>query len=375
MSRLSGPKRVLISTDAVGGVWQYTLELARAFARRRVEVEIAVLGPAVSAEQRRSIAALHGVRLHETGLPLDWTAKAASELDIASNTLAALAQQLNVDTVQLHTPALVAQSLWHAPVLAVLHSCVGTWWSAMRGDAVIPHDFIWRMAAVRAGVQVASCVVTPTRALAEMVRSTYDLQRDIDVVFNGRAPASFPQMEPVTRQGVLAAGRLWDEAKDMVLLDNAAKMMPAVPVAAAGAVHGPNGATVRLETMQRLGTLDEQGIAEAMGKARIFASPARYEPFGLAVLEAAQASLPLVLADIPTFRELWEGAAVFLPAGNATVWAEALSDLHGQPEACRRWGMKARARATTYSIERFDGAMWEKHCRMLEPAARTAAAA
>jgi glycosyltransferase involved in cell wall biosynthesis len=85
--------------------------------------------------------------------------------------------------------------------------------------------------------------------------------------------------------------------------------------------------------------------------------------------------LPLVLSDIPTFRELWDGAAIFLPPTDTAAWADALSTLHEQTEICRRWGMKARARAALYSMERFDGAMWEKHCLMLTPAARTAAAA
>ena len=371
--RVPSPERVLLSTDAVGGVWPYTIELARAFSRRRVEVEIAVMGPAATTEQRRSVAGLNGVRLHETGLPLDWTADAPSALDIASNTLAALAQLLDVDTVQLHTPALVAQSLWHAPVLAVLHSCVGTWWSAVRGGPA-PEDFAWRMAAVRAGLEAAQRVVAPTRALAEMARSTYGLQRDIDVVHNGRAPVALGASDAGPREGVLAVARLWDQGKGIDLLDDAATLMKAVPVMAAGAAYGPNGVAVRLQRIRQLGVLDEHRMAEAMAQARIFASPARYEPFGLAVLEAAQASLPLVLADIATFRELWEGAAIFLPPNDPALWAQTLSALHEQPEACRRWGMKARARATTYSVERFDGAMWERHCTMLTNG-RTAAAA
>ena len=374
MSGRAGPTRVLLSTDAVGGVWQYTFELARAFSRRRVEVEIAVLGPGVTAEQRKAVAALDGVRLHETGLPLDWTAEAPSMLGVASNTLAALVQRLDVDTVQLHTPALVAQSLWHAPVLAVVHSCVGTWWSAVRGGAV-PADFLWRMAAVRAGLQAADCIVAPTRSFAEMVRGIYTLQREIEVVHNGRAPADLNPTDAVTRHGVLAAGRLWDDGKNIAMLDGAAASMGKVAVRAAGAVNGPNSAGVRLERVQALGTLDGQRMAQAMAEARIFAAPARYEPFGLAVLEAAQASLPLVLADISTFRELWDGAAIFLPPSDSGAWAEALSNLHEQPEACRRWGMKARARAAAFSVERFGGAMWEKHCMMLSTSARAVAAA
>jgi glycosyltransferase involved in cell wall biosynthesis len=370
-----GPKRVLLSTDAVGGIWQYTIELARALSQRRVEVEIAVLGPEVTTNQRNAVAALHGVRLHETGLPLDWTAETPDALDLASQTVAALAKRLSVDIIQLHTPALVPQALCHAPVLAVIHSCVGTWWSAVRGGE-IPANFIWRMAAVRAGLEAADCVVAPTRAFAEMVRCTYGLPREIDVVHNGRAPTDIAPMDAARRHGVLTAGRLWDEGKGAALLDGAAAMMDAVSVRAAGPVLGPNGAAVRLERMQVLGSLDERAMAHAMAEARIFASPARYEPFGLAVLEAAQCGLPLVLADIATFRELWDGAAIFVPPTNAAVWAGVLSALHEQHEACHHWGMKARARAAAYSVERFDAAMWETYCRMLAPAVpRTAVAA
>jgi glycosyltransferase involved in cell wall biosynthesis len=374
MNSLRGPKRVLISTDAVGGVWQYTVELARAFCRRRVEVEIAVLGPAASPAQAKAITAMPLVRLHETGLPLDWTAGEPCALSIASNTLASLAQQRAVDTIQLHTPALVAQSIWHAPVVAVIHSCVGTWWRAVRGGEP-PVDFRWRMQAVRAGLQAAVAVVAPTAAFADMVRTTYGLQRGIDVVHNGRAPAAIEIQESAARWGVLTAGRLWDEGKNLGLLDEAAGLMRDVPIMAAGPVDGPNGAAIRLERVRHRGVLDDDAMARAMAEARIFASPALYEPFGLAVLEAAQAGLPLVLADIPSFRELWDGAAIFLPPQNAQVWGATLSELHGEPLACRRWGMKARARATTLTPERFDGAMWEIHGRMLTAGARAAAAA
>jgi glycosyltransferase involved in cell wall biosynthesis len=290
--------------------------------------------------------------------------------------LASLAQQRDVDTIQLHTLALVGQSIWHAPVLAVMHSCVGTWWQAVRQDA-LPADFQWRIAAVRAGLEAADCVVAPTHAFAETVRTTYGASRSIDVVHNGRRSAHSTLRDTAARHGVLAAGRLWDEGKNIAVLDRAAATMGAVPVMAAGAVLGPNGAGAAFHRLHALGALDEQDMANMMAKARVFAAPALYEPFGLAVLEAAQAGLPLVLSDISSFRELWDGAAIFLPARNAELWAATLSALHAEPAACRRWGMKARARATSYTVERFDGAMWEKHCQLLAraPRANTAAAA
>jgi glycosyltransferase involved in cell wall biosynthesis len=163
--------------------------------------------------------------------------------------------------------------------------------------------------------------------------------------------------------GVLAAGRLWDEAKNIAVLDQAAAVMD-VPVKAAGSSAGPNGAAVEFASLSPLGVLDEAAMAAAMRDARIFASPALYEPFGLAVLEAAQAARPLVLADIPSFRELWDGAALFLPPRDAAAWARALTELHANPEACRRLGAAAQTRAAEYGATRFADAMWQLLCAM-----------
>ncbi|KJS35035.1 MAG: hypothetical protein VR70_16520 [Rhodospirillaceae bacterium BRH_c57] len=79
--------------------------------------------------------------------------------------------------------------------------------------------------------------------------------------------------------------------------------------------------------MQALGRLSAPAVARQMARAAIFASPARYEPFGLAVLEAALSGCALVLSDIPTFRELWGGAAVFVPPDDADAWAAVLDGL------------------------------------------------
>ncbi|MBW4022870.1 MAG: glycosyltransferase family 4 protein [Proteobacteria bacterium] len=374
MTNQQAPKKVLLSTDAVGGIWSYTIELARAFSRRRVEVEIAVLGPTATTTQAATVAELPLVRLHQLGVALDWTAQEPSDLAIASNALASLAQHLAVDTIQLHTPALVAQSIWHAPVLAVVHSCVGTWWRAVR-QGPPPEDFQWRMATMKAGLASAHALLAPSHAFADMVRETYSLPVSPAVVHNARANVTGEMRDGSARHGVLTAGRLWDEGKNVVVLERAASMMPSVPIMAAGATEGPHGATIQLERLRLLGMLDEGDMGAALAGARVFASPALYEPFGLGVLEAAQSGLPLVLADIATFRELWDGAAIFLPPRDAEIWGATLAALHADPVGCRRWGMKARARSASYTVERFDGAMWEKHCQLLQASATHTSAA
>ena len=109
---------------------------------------------------------------------------------------------------------------------------------------------------------------------------------------------------------ILAAGRLWDEAKGMDWLDRAAATLP---IRVAGPTNGPHG-TAHFKHLIELGTLTPTQMATEYRNAEIFASMSIYEPFGLAVLEAAQAGATLVLRENPTFRELWDGAAHFVQA-------------------------------------------------------------
>lgn len=349
---MSAPMRLLLSTDAVGGVWPYSLELARLLAAEHFEVVLAVLGPAPSPAQRRE-AARPGISLVETGLPLDWMAPYQDALHETASALVGLAREIRADLVQLHTPALLGRCHWPAPVLAVAHSCTGTWWRAVRADAPPPDDFAWRMAAVREGLSRADVVVAPSAAFARLLGEVYGTRRPIAIVHNTRVwqPAQAP-----ARCGILAAGRLWDEGKNMATLDAAAALLE-VPVAAAGALTGPNGAHISLRAIQHLGSLDAGEMVKALTRHRVFAAPALYEPFGLAVLEAAQAGLALVLADIPTFRELWGGAALFVPPRDVQGWASTLQKLHADAACCREWGARAQRHATRYDAVKFIQAM------------------
>ncbi len=292
--------RVLVTTDAVGGVWHYSVGLARGMADRGVKTCLAVLGPAPNAAQR---AAAAGLELIETGLKLDWTAESPAELEHASAVLRDLAG--GCASVHLHAPALVGTKPWPAPVVAVAHSCVATWWRAVRSGP-LPEDFRWRTAATAAGLHAADAVIAPTAAHAAALQAEYG-PCAIHVVRNGGAPAALPQCQ--RQRAVLTAGRLWDEGKNIAALDRAAAHLP---VRAAGPLAGPNGASAQLAHVQWLGELDKRGMARAYASASVFASMALYEPFGLAVLEAAQAGMRLVLSDIPTFRELWDGVAIFV---------------------------------------------------------------
>lgn len=339
--------RVFMTADAVGGVWQYALDLAEGLRPHGVEVTLAVLGPAPSAGQQE-MAEAAGIKLILTDLPLEWTAENPAAVEEAGKVLARLAAQMRPDIIHLNSPALALGANFCAPVVAVCHSCVATWWQAVRSGS-LPDDFLWRTDLVRRGYRAADLLLAPTAAFADATARVYDLTRTPVVVRNGRRAPQVGKND-LDAPFAFTAGRLWDEGKNLAAIDRAAARL-SIPVSAAGALQGPNGARIELHNAMALGLLSDAEIARYLSARPIFVSAARYEPFGLAVLEAAQAGCALVLSDIPTFRELWEGAAVFVAQDDDEAIAGAINALAKDVETRRGLGGAAKDRAATYSLE------------------------
>lgn len=352
--------RVLISTDAVGGVWRYSLELAQGLSRHGCETVLAVLGPPPDAAQREAAQTVPNLRLVVTGQALDWTADSPDALNQAATCLAQLAVHEDADTVQLHAPALVGSAIWPVPLIVTVHSCVATWWRAVHGGC-LPPDLAWRAAAAADGLAAADAVITPSASFAADLRACYGLSRCIHVIPNGRQP--FPG-RGTRRPVVLTAARLWDEGKGVSTLDAAARLIPH-PVYAAGPQIAPHGAVVTYPYLNLLGSLDEASLANWYAKSAVFTSVSRYEPFGLAVLEAAQAGCALVLSDIATFRELWDGAAVFVPVDDPVALAGALRRVLSDEVEADQLGGLAQARAARFDPHRMVASTWKVHAAML----------
>ena len=340
------PPRLLMTADAVGGVWTYALDLAEGLTRAGVETTLVVLGPSPGRDQLARARVVPGLALIDTCLPLDWLATEPAEILEAGAAVRALARGVGADVVQLNSPALAAGGGFSAPVIGVCHSCTATWWSAVK-EGPPPADFRWRAQALWQGMLACDALVAPTAAFAELTARAYDVPRPF-VVRNGRAPgaAGGGGREPM----VFTSGRLWDEGKNIGVLDAAAALIEA-PLHAAGPLQSPDGGLMRLRHAQALGRLPAGEVGAWLRRAPIFASAALYEPFGLGVLEAAQAGCALVLSDIPTFRELWEGAALFAPADDPDAFAAAFRQLLADPEEAEWWGGLAKVRASRYGVD------------------------
>lgn len=372
--------KVLLTTDAVGGVWEYTAELAHGLSGAGVEVVVACLGPAPTADQRAMFPARapgladppEGLRalpnpvgrrtrraappgqdargaitLIDTDLPLDWLCADAAPVLAAGRAVAALAAELGVDLVQLNMPTLAAAGPMPVPVIAVTHGCVATWWEAARPGVPLARDYRWHSALTATALRGVERVVAPSAAYAAIVQRHYGLSDAPLAVHNGRSPLrAFDPAEPMADVAI-TVGRLWDGVKNACLLDSAAARLP-IPFLAAGASRGPHGETVRLAHLRELGQLSASQIAAHLARRPIFVSAASFEPFGLAVLEAAQAGCALVLADNPTFRELWDGAAIFVPL-DGDGWCAAIEALVLDDARRLALGEAARTRSGRYT--------------------------
>jgi glycosyltransferase involved in cell wall biosynthesis len=345
--------RLLMTTDAAGGVWTYALETARALSTRGVSTTLAVLGDRPNELALREAQSIARLEVELIDLPLDWTAKSASEVTGAGEEIARLSRRAHADLVQLNAPAFAATASFPMPTIGALHSCVATWWEAVHGDIALPPDLEWRAKLTRAGLNRVDVAIAPSQGLARQAQRVYALPRTPIVIHNGRSFSD--STRTLTRDiPVLTAGRLWDQGKNVAALDHAAEHLPS-KICAAGPLQGPNGAAVQLNRVEWLGELAPGALREVMARSSVFVSAALYEPFGLAVLEAAQAGCVLVLSDIPTFRELWEGAALFVPPSDSCAITDALNKVTADIALRICLAAAAKRQAAHYTVGRSAG--------------------
>jgi glycosyltransferase involved in cell wall biosynthesis len=345
-SRNAPGMTVLMTADAVGGVWNYALSLCAALTQFRFV--LAVIGPPPSAAQRAAAARLGNVALEEAPYRLEWMTDAAADMAASRAWLSALARRYGADLVHVNGYA-QARIAIQRPILIVAHSDVLSWWQAVHREPA-PPEWDNYCCEVAAGLAAADRIVAPSRAVLDDLKAHYGMNCDDALMIpNGIDLAA--HRRAAKRPVVMAAGRLWDAAKNLALLDDVAAALP-WPVEIAGPATNPEGGAAECAAARLLGTLTPAEMAVRLGRAAIFAAPARYEPFGLGILEAAASGCALVLGDIPSLRENWEGAAVFVAPDDRAAWRGALRHLIDDEGDRALWAFAAQQRARGFSRER-----------------------
>jgi glycogen(starch) synthase len=345
--------RILMTADTVGGVWQYALELARGLRPYGTDIALATLGAPLTDDQWRDVAALPNAEVFESTYKLVWMDDPWQDLAAAGGWLLDLAQQWRPDLVHLNDYP-HGDLPWPAPVLMVGHSCVLSWWQAVRREPAPPAWNRYRRT-VAHGIRAADVLVTPTQAMQRKLEQYYGPLSSPRVIANGRRLHCDENIakEPL----ILAAGRVWDEGKNIAALARIANALP-WPVAIAGETRHPDGGLPEFTGVRLLGRLSSEALAPWFARASIYALPARYEPFGLSALEAAQAGCALVLGDIPSLREVWGDAALFVDPDDGEGLRHTLAALAADESLRRDYAQRARQRAARFTPERMAAGYW-----------------
>lgn len=340
---------ILVTADTLGGVWTYARELVTELAKRGVRVTLVSFGDIPERAQTNWMAGLEGLDFRPTGFKLEWMQNSAADMEVSAEYLSDLVRETKPDILHLNQYFYGALDC-DVPRLVVAHSDVVSWWWAVHQSAPPESEWLqWYREIVRRGLSSATAVAAPSRWMLQQVTSNYVQPRAASVVYNGRNAALF-QSHAAKQESIVSVGRLWDSGKNAALLLR--DEMPA-PVYIVGAGRHPesNSGAFQVEEIRSNIHLepqkDEADLAGLLSRAAVYAATSQYEPFGLAPLEAALSRCAIVASDIPSFRELWDGAALFFRPNEAHHLRETLEYLMQHPEVRQEYADLAFDRART----------------------------
>ena len=368
---------VLMTTDTVGGVWVYTQELVSQLLRHGVRVTLVSLGEIPSPEQTEWMEGLAGLDFLPTGFALEWMHDAQPDLEASQEYLENLIEEVQPDLLhfnQYHYGAISASQ----PRVVVAHSDVIGWWQAVHGHEPPATRWLeWYRGMIRRGLASASAVVAPSRWMLQSLKNDYGYGGG-EVIFNGRTPSRFNPH--ISKEAfALSVGRIWDSGKQATLLLSDDLPLDCVVV---GSERHPDARLRPLETQPAPGQLgrvrfageqSQAQLRQLYGRASIYVATSRYEPFGLAPVEAALSRCAIVANDIPTFREIWGDAACYFERNERQSLMVTLAALQSDDTLRRELANRAYHHALAHFTAERMAANYLKLYAELIPAAALAA--
>ena len=354
---------ILMTTDTGGGVWTYSMELCKALKQEGVFIHLAAMGTWPTKEQEEEAASLENVLLYKSDFKLEWMQDPWEDIDQAEKWLNAIYHTVQPDILHFNNYAHRNED-WSCPTVTVFHSCLQTWWQAVKGTSA---PAVWGKytSLVSESLNSSNVVVAPTKAILKKAAAAHSISPETRVIYNGK---DMELSEEIFEKEdfILCMGRLWDEAKNLGSLSGIAKELP-WPVYVVGNNINPNtGEEVFIENVKFLGELPQEEAEQWLQRAKIFVSPTKYEPFGVAILEAAASGCALVLNELDTLTELWQDTAVFFDPENKAEARELILQLIENESFRNDIAKKAKERATNFSAERMAAAYAETYRKLLK---------
>ncbi len=340
-----------LSGSSLSGSWTYTRELVTGLVTRGVRVTLVSFGEIPLPEQTSWMDHLHGLDYRPTAFRLEWMQEAEEDLPESSAFLAALVRELRPDILHLNQFCYGNLAI-DVPRVVMAQGDLITWAHAVHNHAPRPDRLLtWYRNTVSEGLAGADAVVAPSAWMLDRISACYGPPQRGEVIYPGRNPIFF---NPYLSKDdcVLAVGRMVDAGKQVFLLT---QQPHAVPVCIVGAEHTvpvpriPIRADVKVATDETSvairGPQTEAQLRALYSRASIYAATSRYEPLGMAALEAAFSRCAIVANDIPSFREIWGDAALYFRTNDSASLAENIRMLNEDRPMRRAYAELAYSRA------------------------------
>lgn len=335
---------VLVTADTVGGVWTYTRELVCGLLDRGHRITLVSFGRMPTPAQSSWIDH-QALTYFATAYPLEWMQNSEAGIGASMHFLEGVIRDCRPDLLHFNQYCYSASD-YGLPTVVVAHSDVLSWWTSVH-ESQPPQSgwFTWYSDVVSKGLGTAGMVVAPSQWMLDALRQHYTFGSSCRVIYNGRNESTFAS-SPSKTDCVLSVGRLWDEAKQIKLL---LARKHGVPVQVAGrAEHPENLSSADLQTdanVKLCGEQNETQLRALYSDSATYAATSRYEPFGLAPLEAALSRCALIANDIPVFHELWGDAALYFKRNDPDGLADAIRTAFEDPRRRQALADQAYERA------------------------------
>lgn len=344
--------------DAAGGVQTHVRQLA--IRLRELDHRVLVLTPAFDRPVEQYVRAVgRPVRIpyNESVAPVaPWPAGYLLVRDAL--------REFRPDVVHVHEPLVPGPAMFAvlsspAPVVATFHAYADR--SRLLDVAAPALRPVWRRLAVRVAVSEAAASFVEDRFRGNGVR----------IVPNGADVELFASADPAPLpdgRRILFVNRL-DRRKGFPVMVEAFRLVAEKRQDALLVVAGngeDRGAVTDLPIALRsrvvmLGTVPHEELPPYHAACEVFCAPATgRESFGIVLVEAMAAGLPVVASDIAGYREVIrnEVEGLLVPPHDPATAAGAIARLLDDPAAAVRYGRAGRERARRYS--------WDGVARQIE---------